>query len=108
MTKVVRKEVFVHGAQHGGQNRWFKPGEVLPNWAEALVKNPKVFAEVSEAVDLQTAHEESVEPIAEAPIDYDSMYKSSLVQLLEERGLNTEGNKTVLISRLEDHDAANS
>lgn len=106
MSKIVRRPVAVTNRENL-KVTWFYPGDKLPEWAEELVTNPKVFQAEGE----ETADEEAPESLVTqeriAP-DYSGMNISQLDILLEERGLSTSGNKPDKIERLKAHDGAHS
>jgi hypothetical protein len=104
--KIVKRDVHVPGAMHGHEDMWLHPGDEVPQWAEELVTNPRVFEDPSDtAVDFDDPSLFSGEAGEDSP-NYFGMKVDELKALLEERGLASGGNKTELIQRLEDHDAA--
>ncbi|NIN66314.1 MAG: hypothetical protein GTO63_16815, partial [Anaerolineae bacterium] len=86
---------------------WFYPGDELPDWADPLVTNETVFIPPGQAAKDPRDHEvESILNETSTATDYKRMNKTRLEELLRDRGLSPNGNKTELIKRLEEHDAA--
>lgn len=103
MSKIVRRHVAVHDPVTR-EAHWFYPGDKLPEWAEDLVTNPKVFIGESEESQAEKPEEMVVEETK--AVNYSGMNISQLDLLLEERGLATSGNKNDKIERLKAHDGA--
>ncbi len=109
MGKIAARDFFVHGAANGGENRWFHPGDEIPNWAQELITNESVYANPEEAVLLEAERDELLnveEPDDFELPDYSNFKVAELKEMLDERGLETSGTKALLVQRLEDSDAA--
>ena len=93
MAKIVQRAVAVGGVM-------YKAGDEMPDHHVELVSNPTVFAEPPDEDEAPVVDVTSPSP------GYANMTKAELVTLCDERGIDSHGNKTVLIERLEASDAA--
>jgi len=117
MAKVFNAYVAVH--KNHTDRVWFAPGDEVPDWAEELV-GPHVYAEHREEEDVRLTDPEgndddpetkwstvntlpptgSEVPETEDVVDLDTLKKDELVELAEERGLDTSGTKAELKERI--------
>lgn len=82
-----------------GDAAWFAPGDEAPEWTEGYV-DPVHFEEKEEPA------EPGAEQLPAERPNYSRMKKEELIDLADERDLDTEGTVADLIARLEENDAA--
>lgn len=98
MGRVFQNHVHVRNPETGDAE-WFAPGDEAPDWADGMVdeahfkapKNPDVEDDGNEG------------PVK---VSYKRLNKDDLIDLADDRGLDTEGTRDELIARLEENDAA--
>lgn len=73
---------------HTNEFVYFRPGQILPSWAESEHLNPDLFGE----------------PANDPLLDYDEWSNDQLEEELKRRGLAGKGRKTERIARLEEDD----
>lgn len=88
-----------------------RPGDEIPEWALPLIGDHLIEHESDVTVDVTVDDTDSIDdtndpvvPPVEA-VDYGNLKVKELRAILEERGLDTDGNKDVLVERLQEADA---
>jgi hypothetical protein len=99
MTKIFKHSTYIRTFKDNGDeevSQWFNEGDECPKEIEGKVDQ----AHFKTDEELEASQQDSTSS------DYHDMTNRQLRSLLDERGLETGGNKDELVERLEAHDAS--